>query len=273
MDRNDDVTDPEPSPATDEQPGANREAVREPWRQSTDGPPIQTDTQGMNICSRCNRPIPLGAKRCSCGVWAPTKLRKDDTSPLVQKLLDDYKPQTTFLVETCEQLARSLVESRTLPAGSPEWQRVWNTAQDLTKILDASRVQIVAATDADLDTLTDDQLIERTTAILRSLLESRDEQRKGEALIAAAAAKHAGLPVQTAAGPAGEAVASTVAPAPACEYCHQTLTRCAEIKATRIEAWEALHYLDPAEVKKRDEHATAVMKKQLGKPLPEWYRE
>ena len=53
-----------------------------------------------------------------------------------------------------------------------------------------------------------------------------------------------------------------------CPYGCGTLARCAEIKATRPDAWAALHYSDPEEVKKRDEQATAVMMARIGKPQP-----
>src|SRR6266545_3846568 len=33
-----------------------------------------------------------------------------------------------------------------------------------------------------------------------------------------------------------------------CRYCHQSPTRCLEIKDTRLDAWRALHFLDPEEV-------------------------
>jgi hypothetical protein len=85
----------------------------------------------------------------------------------------------------------------------------------------------------------------------------------------------AGLPSEASAMPAGNAAVSTPAPAPVpdpiCPYCHQPLTRCAQIKETRLDAWQALHYSDPEEVKRRDAEATAVMMHQIGKPLPDWY--
>jgi len=57
-------------------------------------------------------------------------------------------------------------------------------------------------------------------------------------------------------------------PAPLCKYCHQPLKRCAEIKESRLDAWQALHWNDPSEVKRRDDYATAVMMKQVGKRSP-----
>ncbi|MEX2270419.1 MAG: hypothetical protein WD690_03050 [Vicinamibacterales bacterium] len=44
-----------------------------------------------------------------------------------------------------------------------------------------------------------------------------------------------------------------------CSYGCGTVTRCAELKATRPDLWAALHYTDPSEVARRDEEATQVM--------------
>jgi hypothetical protein len=115
----------------------------------------------------------------------------------------------------------------------------------------------------DLANATNAQLIERTAAILRSLLELEHPTT----------AEDAGLPVQTIAGPTGEAVESTpaLAPKPTCAYgCG---TRCVELKETRLDVWRLFHFLDPAEVKRRDDEATAVMFKQVGRGLPAWYFE
>ena len=56
----------------------------------------------------------------------------------------------------------------------------------------------------------------------------------------------------------------TEAPDPAptpelCQYCHQPIERCAAIKATRPDAWCALHHNDPAEVERRRERADREM--------------
>jgi hypothetical protein len=53
-------------------------------------------------------------------------------------------------------------------------------------------------------------------------------------------------------------------PAP-CPYCQRTCVGPDHV------AYEALHWGDPEEIKKRDERATQVMKKQWGRGLPGWY--
>lgn len=78
-----------------------------------------------------------------------------------------------------------------------------------------------------------------------------------------------GLPKGPVQNAAPTAASAADAPDPeTCPYCHQSLTRCAEIQATRPDAWRALHYADPLEVARRDEEATATMMKQIGKPIP-----
>ena len=59
---------------------------------------------------------------------------------------------------------------------------------------------------------------------------------------------------------------------PACQYCDQSLVACNEMRDTRPDVFEALHYDSPEMVEKRRKYATAVMIKQIGTPLPDWYR-
>lgn len=55
---------------------------------------------------------------------------------------------------------------------------------------------------------------------------------------------------------------------PLCQYGCGTLTRCEEIKSTRLDVWETIHGRDPEVMKKKDKEATAEMMSQLGKPNP-----
>jgi hypothetical protein len=77
------------------------------------------------------------------------------------------------------------------------------------------------------------------------------------------------LPVTAAAPPEPE---PTAPPEPRCEYCRQTIERCAEIKEQHPDAFAALHHDDPDEVERRQEEATAIMMRQVGRGLPRWYR-
>jgi hypothetical protein len=77
------------------------------------------------------------------------------------------------------------------------------------------------------------------------------------------------LPVTAAAPPEPE---PTSPPEPRYEYCKQTIERCAEIKEQHPDAFAALHHDDPDEVERRQEEATAIMMRQVGRGLPRWYR-
>ena len=129
----------------------------------------------------------------------------------------------------------------------------------------------VPSTPVNYDDMTEDQLLERMTTVLRSLLETRDEQRKGEAHVAQAVAEHQaageGYIVLDPGDPGYEEQEALATPAPevVCPYCRRKCVGPDHV------AYETLHWSDPAEVKKRDERATAVMRQQLGK-LPDWYR-
>jgi hypothetical protein len=138
--------------------------------------------------------------------------------------------------------------------------RVERLAQELPPVAAGTTSRV---TGVDYDALTIDQLIERSTSTLQTLLDLRDDQREGEAAVAAAT-EAAGLSVQAPTDPAGEVPVSTPMPAPEiiCPYCRRKCVGPDHV------AYETLHWDDPTEVKKRDKNATAVMLRQIGKPNP-----
>jgi hypothetical protein len=56
-----------------------------------------------------------------------------------------------------------------------------------------------------------------------------------------------------------------------CPFCQKSPSECTDLKATRREAWAAIHYDHPDEVKKRDEAATAEMFESLRRHGPARY--
>jgi hypothetical protein len=119
----------------------------------------------------------------------------------------------------------------------------------------------------DLDNASRSELIARTSAALRELLQEEDEERRSDAITA----RDAGLDVQSSAESTEEALASTPAPAPQpdrCIYCKRS-----PCYGESHFAYRALHHHDPLEVARRDREATDIMRKQLGRPLPSWYFE
>jgi hypothetical protein len=139
-----------------------------------------------------------------------------------------------------------------------------------------------------------DERIQQVSAVLRQLLAARDEHvpavvipeaETGEVpwssdttsdseggpepqtLVVGAPVSE---PIETAAAPLEPE--PTPPPEPRCEYCKQTIERCTEINEQHPDAFAALHHDDPDEVKRRQEEATAIMMRQVGRGLPRWYR-
>ena len=119
---------------------------------------------------------------------------------------------------------------------------------------------------ADIDGMNTEQLIAKTTEILHHLLERRDATPVSDNKPSAA-----GHLVQAAASTTSEGAAPTVAPAPApappCPYCRR------ECVGPEHRAFDVLHWDDPEEIERRRQKATAEMMRQIGQPLPAWYRE
>jgi hypothetical protein len=193
----------------------------------------------------------------------PAPARVIDIAKLLDKLLIEYQPQTTFLRETCTELARSLVEVKTLDSGSTEWQRAWNTSLELQRVLEASRSKTIAVTDEHYAAMSTSELGEEISKLLHAVLDQERAERERASSIDAA-----GAPSAVSVEPAGEAATPTSAPAPTqCAYCHRT-----PCVGPNHFAFDALHYNDPIEIAKRDERATREMYAQIGKPFPDWYR-
>ncbi|HYT69217.1 MAG TPA: hypothetical protein VEL51_22540 [Vicinamibacterales bacterium] len=261
------------------QPGAPLPAPapsRTPWLSPDDGPLLQTDTKPVRVCPKCNIPLPVDATNCwSCGQYVPghkdarKRLKKHDVDALISKAKADYAPATTLAHHLCENLGLSLAELKATRPGSPDHQRLLAAVQTIVAILDVPRSSAPAP--ADLDGLTDDQLIARMTTHLRFLINARELEQAPcrptdvDGGLLRDDVSDAGPSVKASADPAGEASLPTSAPAPEppCMYCHQPLARCAEIRETRLDTWEVLHRNDPIVVKKRDDDATKEMFESL----------
>ena len=187
---------------------------------------------------------------------------------ILAKLVADYHPSTTMQRATCENLAGTLEQLEALRPGSPEWQRLTQISQQLGATLEESRVSREPNPATNYSAMTDDQLIERTTEILRHLLTARDlrhapcrpDDDDGGLLPDGAVHDVPLAPV------AGSPVQATPTPEPICPYCRRPCV------GPDHSAYSVLHWSDPEQVKRRSQEATAVMMKQGGKPLPEWYQ-
>jgi hypothetical protein len=220
----------------------------------------EPDTLPLTFCRVCQLEVkPEGKGRCSrCGTFlrlnfvarkGPVNVLRRDA--LLAELVAEYQPRTVGTRATCEQYAATLERLETTKPGSTEWQRLITVAQTLGSALDESRSSRVAPVPTSALSL--DEVAaraERTLAMVALLREHKE--------------------IDVVAGPLVQAPAPTAdpAPEPRCTYGCGTLARCAEMKATNYEAWEAIHGSDPEVVKKRDDLATTIMMKQIGKPHP-----
>jgi ribosomal protein L40E len=262
-----------PAPAP---PSPGDSGLAAPWLSTIDGPQVQTELSSLRPCTRCNAPIPVGARSCpSCHCFAPggraRRPRKGDVEAIHASLLAEYVPQTTVLKETCGHLAAAYAELKTIPAGSLEWQRILNITQELSANLEASRPPQPTPSD-EFANLSNAEAIPklreklaRTAKMLDLIEHGHQLDVEHEALVAA---ERTPSQPEGVIGPSQPEAPIEEQPEPRCPYGCGTLAKCAEIKATRPDTWEVLHGRDPEVIRKKDEAATAEMKFMLGKRNP-----
>ncbi len=211
---------------------------------------IVVKPRGKGLCPKCGRVL----KQSFLGRRHPVNLIRRDV--LLKKIVSDYQPTTTVLVAKCEHLAGILEQLENLKPGSQEHKRLVELSEQLGAALEETRAQ-QPRSDAALASLTNDQLIAETTAILRGLLEQRDAAR----IITRDAGPSVDAMLTT-----SEGIVSTSALAPEiCSYCMRVCL------GAEHPAYETLHWHDPAEQQKRADQATQVMRQQIGKPSPPWW--
>jgi hypothetical protein len=153
----------------------------------------------------------------------------------------------------------------TAKGGSPEWQRLSNEVRELSSDLHRPTPATTPKTTplVDYDKFTTEQIRARLVRLLDLLPEDPAPDPAPVEINSTGAPTIDAQPISTYTRDAGPPVANaTPEPAPEpepCPWCHQPLTRCAEIKETRPEDWRALHYDHPDEKKRRADEATAVM--------------
>jgi len=192
---------------------------------------------GKGTCPRCARFLRLNFVSRKHAV---NKLRRQQ---ILEQLLADYHPTTTLGHSSCDMLAGILEQLESMKPGSPDHQRLVQLSQLLGTSLEESRP---ARETKDAETIIIRRIIVRPPDI------ERDEDVSAKA-------------IEDAAQP------TPVHSEPVCESCHQSLSRCAEIKATRPDIWPTLHYNDPEEVARRDKEATTEMYESLRRHGPARY--
>lgn len=252
---------PGPDPDTDRNPAARAALTGEPG------------TLPPTWCKKCQATVdPVDKGKCPrCGAFlrlnfvsrrhAINKLRRQQ---ILDQLVADYRPTTTLGHSSCDMLAGILEQLEVLKPGSPDHQRLVQLSQQLGASLEESRAP--RAADDDTADLNIDALVEQSAEILRQALAL---QRAAQAPPSTDTTPFDTTPiVSSAEAPVADQLVkaeptATSAPEPRCEYCHQTLTRCAEIKATQLDSWEVLHYNDPQMIEQRAKLLTQEMYESL----------
>jgi hypothetical protein len=207
---------------------------------------------------------------------------------LIETFVQEYRPNSQRFRSMCEQLAIVTSQLETTKPGSPDHQRLVQLSVLLGEQLEGSRSTTTAADVGDLSEMTIDQLLERTELIYCRLTALRDEQppvstpspfdtspivNRQPAPLDSPDPEAGVSPAQTeisVPGASSAAEPGTSEPDP-CRFCHQSIARCAEIKNRDVDTWRALHHLDPDEVQRRKDRATAEMMRPGASRLPDWY--
>lgn len=259
-------------------------------------PNAWTVTQWCKKCQADVLPVGKGeCPRCHVALRLNFKARRHPVNVLrrdaeLAKLVARYHPTTTMVQSTAEMQAGILEQLSVLKPGTTEHARLVQLSQQLFEVLETSLV----SRPSDNDMRGIDQMPASALHLASDLLE---RQIAGETLTAFeegqlsvllhASHGHVSLPPDPVDVPdipayRRQADAEIVEPAstsPAvsepepsqsetCGYGCGSLTRCAEMKATRLDAWRVFHFLDKSEVARRDEEATRIMMQQIGKPSP-----
>ena len=122
---------------------------------------------GKGRCPRCNSFLKLNFAARKHPV---NKLRRQQ---LLDQLVSDYEPRTTMWRSTCEHLAATLERLESTKPGSPEWQRLVQTAQTLGTALEETRASH-ARTATNLEHLSADDLVARAEKLLETAYLLRD---------------------------------------------------------------------------------------------------
>jgi hypothetical protein len=118
-------------------------------------------------------------------------------------------------------------------------------------------------TPTDLSNLSPDALVARAERLLEmAKLIARAREPEPLTSMATGTDRIDAIPTLQAAEP------EPTTPEATCLYGCESLSKCAALKTTRLDAWRVLHYADPEEVKRRDNEATDVMMARVGKPHP-----
>jgi len=245
------------------------------------------------FCQKCQKDVtPIGKGQCpQCGIFLagsfaarrhPVRLAR--RAQILAELVAQF-PAADIVEQTeREQLAATLERLETTTPGCPAWQRLMAGATSLGAAIRAEAPRTSALSPADLSDLSNDELLARsrqTTARLEKLValpDSDADAPAGELVRGGAIASQADVSPEPPAD-APETQTSPVSPLPRlpsvalppepkCQYCSLPVTDCESLRTRNLPTWRVCHGNDPAEIKRRDEEATAIMHHQIGRPKP-----
>jgi hypothetical protein len=172
--------------------------------------------------------------------------------------LAEYQPTTLQGRRACRWLANIDERLETTREGTPEHQRLIAMWTELTATLEASRSSRETHESTNLESLTNDQLIEKATAILRRLLDLRDATRPLPGSREPDTTALDGSPFDerdpAGANPRPDSGSLGATPEPTCPYCHR---RC--VGRDHV-AYDVMHWDDPEQVEKRNPKPTYSLK-------------
>jgi hypothetical protein len=156
------------------------------------------------------------------------------------ELVAEYQPDSLYLRDTCNKLAKTKERLEHARDGSPEWKGLSAERKDLYEVLNAARRARLV--DEPKEILTIRRVLVRGDGVEAPIPQYGPSDKQERTLETTAR----------------ESTTPTV-----CRYCDKTTAACDELKESRPEAWRALHFLDPEEVKRRDQLATREMHESL----------
>jgi hypothetical protein len=221
---------------------------------------IDVRPKGKGMCPKCGRML----KGAFLARKTPRNVLRRDQ--LHAEIVAEYKPDTWYLRRACRWLANIDERLETVKDGTPEHTRLIGRWTELTSTLEASRSR--QAPSINLEDLDPDEVVAHAERVLEMARLARDAQRTSDAYLAQAPPLGVSPRPEPNDAPAESLIPQ---PEPLCPYCHQSITRCAEIKTTRLDAWQALHHNDPSEIERRGKLATAEMYESLRRHGPARY--
>jgi hypothetical protein len=175
----------------------------------------------------------------------------------------DYQPKTEPEHAQRRALASVIAKLELVRVGGNEHQRLVNLLEDLKGTLDESRAARVQPPESDLSKLTAEQLRQRALDLAAQFeVMQRSDVEQAERIAAQHREEEAAVLRRAPTAPSPEPKAAPEIE-PECPRFKKSLSDCTTMREKSLDLWRTLHYNDPAEVKRRREHATAVMMRAI----------